>query len=86
MFFLYYHRKFDQENPESADLYRSRIILESLAENSRLEIDLFDYELKLELTKNVDDENFVCDSLDGSHFQIFEFPKQLLKFECPVLR
>ena len=81
-----FFRKIDQENLEDVILYRSRIVSINLDENSSLEIDLFDYELKLELTKNFDEENYVCDALDGSHFEIFRFPKQLLKFECPVLR
>ena len=81
-----FFRKFDQENLEDVILYRSRIVSINSDKNSSLQIDLFDYELKLELTKNLEEENYVCDALDGSHFKIFGFPKQLLKFECPVLR
>jgi hypothetical protein len=67
------------------DVYRAWIKTIDDA-STLLSVDLFDYEINLQLRSSMDGHQYLCDDFEDSHFEIKAFPVELLDFGCPVVR
>ena len=77
----------DRQIGESDDavLYRARI--KNIDDpTTSFSVDLFDYEINLELVRSPDNGQYLCDDFEDSHFEILAFPAKLLDFACPIVK